>query len=156
MYIHVMIVVKILTWVHLLMYWGFNHILRFTHCHFQNCFTLMDQNPKKTFSLDIELNGHITWYWGCVFRVLNQRKKASEQQDCNAGNSHAFGHHAGDIIMRWVQHFQNHLVVLDLRGSNLKSCRNQGAGKLENPPKVHLGLLLLQRMLYYRDGYCVW
>lgn len=84
-----------------------------------------------------------------VFLEFQTNKKASEQQDCNAGNSHPLGHHAGDIILHWVQHFQNHFVVLDLRGSNLKSCRNQGAGKLENPPKVHLGLLLLQRMLYY-------
>ena len=155
MHIHVMIVIKILTWVHLLIYCGFNHTLRFTLCH-SKLFYPHGPNPKKIFSLDIELNGCIIWYWGCVFIVPNQQKKTSEQQHCNADNSHTFSHHAGDIIMHWVQHLENHLVVLDLRGSDLKSCRNQEAGKLENPPKVHLGLLLLQRMLYYRDGCFVW
>lgn len=37
--------------------------------------------------------------------------------------------------MHWVQHFQNHLVLLDLRGRNLKSCRNQRGRKMRRYPK---------------------
>ena len=74
----------------------------------------MDQKPKETISLDTEINDCLTWYWGCVLIIPNQEKKSSEQQDCNAGNRHNFGHHASDIVMPWVQYFQEHFVLLDL------------------------------------------
>lgn len=101
-------------------------------------FTLMDQKPKKTIFLGTEINDWLTWYWGCVLIIPNQEKKASEQQDCNAGNRCNFGHHAGDVIMPWVQHFQNHLALLELRGSNLKSCGNQRVRKIRECPKMYI------------------
>lgn len=50
-----------------------------------------------------------TWYWWSLFMVPYQKEKAHEDEDGHCGHGHRVWDQAGDVVVQWVQGFQDHL-----------------------------------------------